>query len=717
MVKAERSEATGATHLSLGPRQATVDHHIELNAALEAMSDGFALFDTQDRLVIHNRRFIEFFPFLETLGDLHGLTFYALASVPSGEWSRVGDPELYVKQRVERHSAADGEPFDIPLEAGGWARVRETRTPEGWIVCTWTDVSQLKAAERKLLDAIDGIREGFVLLDPSDRIVLCNHCLIRMFAEADVALEPGRRLPDVLNEAMEHGFFATEAVHGSGDTIIASILGQLGQQPEIRVEIALRDGGWMLASHKRMEDGCTVGIWTDLTAQKKRESELIVMRGQLQQQTEALADFARLIARQARSDMLTGLPNRFALEERLDQLLRDGVPRNVWLGFIDLDHFKGVNDAVGHAAADELLRDVAHFLRGQLRGDDMLARLGGDEFAILLTDLDETEVLRIARRLNTSAHSHPFTAGGRTFSLGLSIGLVRANPTHHTVSSLLAAADTACYVAKDAGRDRVQMYDLGDPKVNDTQERLSWAERIQLALELDRFVLHLQAIVDEHNNVLGYEALIRMLEENGNFCSPARFLPAARRLGFMGRIDAWVCRRSIEYAMRLMRRGLHQYVSMNLGARTLADLAFQRNLMDMLDMNPGVEESLRVEITETDRIENIGQISAFLNELRARGIRVYLDDFGNGYNSFESLKLLPIDGIKIDWTVTRDLLHDPIDEALMKAAISIAQSLGLELVAEGVEEEVQLNKLRALGAVMYQGYYFHRPENAELALA
>lgn len=716
MVKAERSDKTEAAQLSLGQQLAANDYHMELNAALEAMSDGFALFDTQDRLVVHNRRFTEFFPFLEMLGDLHGLNFHVLASVPNGEWNRVDDPEIYVRQRLERHAAADGEPFDIPLESGGWARVRERRTPEGWIVCTWTDVSQLKEAERKLLDAIDGIREGFVLLDAGDRIVLCNHCLTRMFAEANVALEPGRRLPDVLREAMHNGFFATDKAH-DGERFIQGILDQLNQQPEIRVEIALRDGGWMLASHRRMEDGCTVGIWTDLTAQKKRETELLVMRGQLQQQTEALADFARLIARQARSDMLTGLPNRFALEERLDQMLRDGEPRNVWVGFIDLDHFKGVNDAVGHAAADELLRDVAQFLRSQLRGDDMLARLGGDEFAMLLTDLDETEVLRIARRLNTSAHSHPFIAGGRGFSLGLSIGLVRANPAHHTVSSLLAAADTACYVAKDAGRDRVQMYDLGDPKVNDTQERLSWAERIQLALELDRFVLHLQAIVDEHRNVLGYEALIRMVEENGSFCSPAKFLPAARRLGFMGRIDAWVCRRSIEYAMRLVRRGVHQYVSMNLGARTLADLAFQRNLMDMLDMNPGVEEALRVEITETDRIENIGQISAFLNELRARGIRVYLDDFGNGYNSFESLKQLPVDGIKIDWTVTRDLLHDPIDEALMKAAISIALSLGLELVAEGVEEEVQLNKLRALGVVMYQGYYFHRPQHAELALA
>ncbi|MCS0500962.1 putative bifunctional diguanylate cyclase/phosphodiesterase [Ancylobacter mangrovi] len=682
-------------------------------SALESLKDGFALFDPEDRMVLHNRRFIEIFPFLETLGDLHGLTFTALASVPSGEWSWVDSPEDYVAERMRRHHAATGEPFNIPLENGGWAQVREYRTPDGWIVATWSDISTLKSDEKKLLDAIDSLGEGFVLLDAGDRILLANSHMREMFAAAGVSLRSGRALHEVLEEAERGGFFAEDIPAD----FVASLMAELREVPARRVEIPLRNGGWMLVSHSHTDDGHTVGVWTELTTQKKREAELIVMREQLRQQTEALAEFASLIARHARHDLLTGLPNRFALEERLGQLLRDRDPREIWLAFIDLDHFKGINDAVGYAAADDLLREVGQFLRGQVRGDDMVARLGGDEFAVILTGLDESEVLRIARRLNSATHGRSFMAGGRSFAVGLSIGLAHSTPALATPSSLLAAADTACYVAKDAGRDRVQVYDLGDPKVNVTQQRLSWAERIQLGLELDRFSLHLQAIVDDHRNVLGYEALIRLIDEDGASCGPGQFLPAARRLGLMGRIDAWVLRHATDLALRLISRGAQQYISVNVGANSLADLAFQRNLIDLLEMYPGVEQALRMEITETEEIDDIGQISAFLSDLRSRGLHIYLDDFGNGYNSFEALKRLPVDGIKIDWTVTRDLLQDPIDEALMRAAISIARSLKLELVAEGVEQEVQLAKLRELGASRYQGFFFHRPAEAEAVLS
>ncbi len=682
-----------------------------LLSALDAMADGLALFDAQDRLILHNRKFVEQFPFLEQLGDLHGFTFYALASVPSGEGSRVAEPDSYIAERMRHHSAADGTPFEIKLDNGGTVQVRECRTPDGGTIALWSDVSKIKKAEAKILRAIDGIPDGFLLLDPDDRIFLSNTSLRLIFGSVGVDLGTGARLSDVLRDAQARGLFAEDVEP------IQRMLDEPRLPPEMRAEIALRDGGWMLVSHRRMANGCAVGIWTDITAQKRRESELIAVREQLREQTEALAEFARLVALQARSDILTGLPNRFALEERLETMLSDREPRTLWVGIIDIDHFKGVNDAVGHGSADDLLRAVATFLRGQLRGDDLLARLGGDEFAMLLTDIDEHDALRIARRLNTAVHGHPFQVGGRTFTLGLSIGLVRANGIQTSVSSLLAAADTACHVAKESGRDRVQLYDLGDPKVNSTRQRMSWAERIQLGLELDRFHMHLQAIVDDRQTVLGYEALIRLIDETGSWCQPGQFLPAAQRLGLMGRIDAWVCRHAIDYAMRLIERRANQYVSMNIGAHSLADVGFQRDLMDMLDLNPGVETALRVEVTETEGVEDLGAIAAFLNALRARGVHVYLDDFGNGYNSFESLKRLPVDGIKIDWTVTRDLLRDPIDKALMKAAISIANSLGLELVAEGVEDEVQLAKLRELGATMYQGFLFHRPADAETVLA
>nr|WP_246547149.1 EAL domain-containing protein [Ancylobacter defluvii] len=713
MAKAGVSDEPGLHGRAITARRPSRGGDVDVHAALDFLSDGFALFDADDRLVVHNARFVELFPFLSVLGDLEGLNFFALASVPCGEWSRVSDPDAYVVERMRRHHLADGEPFDIPLETGGWARVRERRTPTGGIVSTWTDISELKEVEQKLRDAINGIGEGFVLLAPDGRIILTNASMGRLFASAGIALKAGERFKDAIEAAQQAGLFAP----GTTDDLLALLAGRAGPDAEPRVEIALGNGVWLLAGHRRMEDGCLVAIWTDVTAQKRREQELIDARSQVEEQAAALTEFARLVSRQARSDALTGLPNRFALEERIDQLLAEEKDQpEIWLGFIDIDHFKTVNDLVGHAAGDRLLIDFALFLRSQLRTDDVIARIGGDSFAVLLVGVDETEAQRIFTRLAGATRSNPFLINGHNFALNLSIGLARTGGPTSSASSLLVCADTACCVAKESGRDRVQLYDAGDPKVTDTHERVNWAERIRSALELDRLILELQAIVNVAGEPVGYEALIRLGDDDGGVHGPAHFLPAARRLGLMRRIDSWVCRRAVSYAARLVRRGVARYISVNIGAPTLADTGFQKEFVQLLDLHPGCEPALRIEITETEAIHSLNEITPLLSQLRRRGVRVYLDDFGNGYNSFDTLKQLPVDGIKIDWRVTRDLLDDPIDEALMKAAISIAYSLDLELVAEGVETDAQLNKLRQLGVTKYQGFYFHRPQTAEAAL-
>lgn len=707
MKSAGRSTLSG-----LGPRSAEPEGQkpgdVDITGLLNCMRDGLAIFDAQDRLVFHNRRFLELFPFLEPLGDLQGLTFYALASVPNGEWRWAKNPEDHIAERLRRHATADGTPFLLQLEDGGWVQVREQRTPESWTICTWADVSGLKMAEAQLNDAVDGIAAGLIVLAPEGRIIQTNSGMRQIFAASGTALRTGRHLSEVLDEAQANGFFGNGAANA-----LALLRDGPSKDDERPVEIVLRDESWLLVSQRRLANGSIVGIWTDLTAQKKREAELVAMREQLREHTEALADFARLVAQQARHDMLTGLPNRFALEERLDQILRDGVTGGVWVGVIDIDHFSGINDAVGHTAADELLREIGRFLRGQLRGDDMLARIGADEFAVVLTGLSEIEIVSIANRLNGAIQSHPFRVNGQRITLTASMGLSMAQAPLRTPSGLLAAADTACRVAKEGGRDRVQLYDLGDPKVNTTHQQVGWAERIRLGLELNRFKLHLQAIVDSHQQICGYEALIRLTDDNDSYYSPAQFLPAARRLGLMGRIDDWVCRQCVDFAMQLIARGAGQYVSMNLSVQTLANATFQRQLLEIIEAHPGVEKALRIEITETDMIYDAHQVTSFLIALRAHGMHVYLDDFGNGYNSFDTLKQFPVDGIKIDWTVTRDLLSDPIDEAQIKAAISITDSLGLELVVEGVEEEEQLTRLKELGATLFQGFYFHRPVNAD----
>ena len=688
----------------------------QLNAALESMSDGFALFDSADRMVVYNRRFVEFFPFLSALGDLRGRRFEEMVAAPGGEWALGSEPERLVAERMERHRAADGRPFDIPLDSGGWARVRERATPDGGIVSTWSDITELKAVEQQLLDAIASISEGFVLLDAEGRVRLCNERLRMLLGDTDGELVPGASFEACLHASAARGRFAR--CEDDGSVSVALIVQALAGQQEGRVEIPLGDERWVLAGHRRMADGGTVSVWTDLTVQKMREAELLAVRAELERQTATLADLAQTLTHQAHHDTLTDLPNRFALEEQLnDRLGKPGALYRTWLLFIDLDHFKSVNDMAGHSSGDEVLRQVAAFLAGELRPEDMLARFGGDEFAVLLNDADEEDAISVAARLNAAAQSQAFLAAGRSFTLGLSIGIAGFDPSLPNVSSLLAAADAACYAAKDAGRSRSLLHHAHGEAPSSAELTLNWAGRIRQALDENGLRLHLQPIVDINGRTVGFEALIRLMDAVGTLHPPGAFLPAARRLGLMAQIDEWVCRTTIQYAQRLRAQRSTAYISMNFGASTLSDPMFHAMLLRQLDRNPGLGPMLRIELTETDKLDNPDGLARFLATLRQRGLKLYLDDFGSGYNSFDLLKRLQVDGIKIDWTVTRDPLDGVIDLALIRAAVTIANSLGLELVAEGVERATQLDNLRALGITQFQGYHFRPPEDAEAALA
>ncbi|MCK0196464.1 EAL domain-containing protein [Ancylobacter sp. 6x-1] len=708
-ISTPRSEKSGSDRsrspahpLSLGAG----DARRRLDLALDSMSEAFCLFDADDRLVLYNRRYLEMFPFMKELGDLHGMPFRKMVAFASEEPSVVAEPEGFVELRMQRHNEADGTPHDIALFNGRWARVRERRTPDGGIVSTFTDVTGLKQSETRLSGAIAGLGEGFVLMDADRTIRMTNPAFRQMMSAAGMTDPDEATLDDVVRRAAIAGAF--DLADMSADELVASIR-EAGGPEGGRLELPLADGGCLLVNLQPVADGGTVGIWTDVSEQKQRERALIAAERQLQQQSDALSEFAQLLARQARSDSLTGLPNRFALEEKLDAALQEELS-GIWVLFLDCDQFRTINDVAGHATGDGVLREFAHFLRGHIHPEDLLVRLGGDEFAVLITEVDEAEALQIATGLIADTRSHRFTFAARSFTLGLSIGMVTPGPGVSTVSDLLAAADTSCYLAKEAGRGRIHMYRRDAPESD--RETLDWAEKIRLALEEDRFALQLQAIGDGEA-VVGYEALIRLVDEQGRIRSPANFLPAARRVGLMDRIDEWVCKKAVFYAGILAARpGPQPYISMNFGSRALTDPLFQAFMIAEIDAHPGVGRTLRVEITETDEINDAAALDAFLGRLRTRGIRLYLDDFGSGYNSFDLLKQLSVDGIKIDWTVTHDLLKDPIDEALIRAAVSIADSLGLEFVAEGVEAEPELARLKILGVKLFQGHYFHRAEPA-----
>lgn len=420
----------------------------------------------------------------------------------------------------------------------------------------------------------------------------------------------------------------------------------------------------------------------------------------------------------ANHDVLTGLPNRLAFEVELQKRLAEARKNGTkgYLLYLDLDHFKVVNDTRGHAAGDKLLCGVSEILSGRLRKEDYIARLGGDEFAIFIRTDSVHEAQAMAESLIETINSYEIAFNDRLFKVGLSVGITEISSTNCDASAVMAQADTACYAAKDHGRGRCQIYRIDDVEILQAERTMDWAQRIQHAFDHSQYEVHLQQIVGRDLQLLGYEALIRMRDEHGQVIMPNAFLPAAKRLGWMSRIDQWMAGEVLSLARAQTRGGSAAYLSLNLSAKSAGDPDFARTILSLLDKHQINQDLLRFEITETEQLQASAAETHLVGELRRRGFRVWLDDFGTGYNSFDLLKRMPVDGIKLDASFTRDLLRDPVDRALSEAIISIGKAMHLEIVAEGVEDEATQQALLAMGVDAMQGHLFHHAQQAGAAL-
>jgi len=415
----------------------------------------------------------------------------------------------------------------------------------------------------------------------------------------------------------------------------------------------------------------------------------------------------------ARQDPLTRLPNRLALEEFLQhrmQLAASAPPTTTdVLLYLDLDHFKTVNDTCGHAVGDRLLREISVVVRAQLRPDDFMARLGGDEFAVIIIDADEATAHTIGENIIKAVQDYRLSHDQTTFAVAVSIGSVALDHERsRQMSDLMAYADVACYAAKHAGRARQYHYRHDDADIAQAHGTIDWGQRLRRALDQNRFRLYLQQIVNADGALEGHEALVRLEGDDGAMVPPGAFLPAAKRLGLMTAIDRWVTREAFS---RLTKNPeLPGYVSVNLVPSSLSDKQFSSWLLSALRDRPDLVGRLRFEITEVEKLQVASDELNLLDALRAMGFAIYLDDFGSGYASFELLKRLPVDGIKLDGTVVQDYMRDPVDQALVQAAVTLASRLQIKLVAEGVETVAVLDALRQLGVRNFQGYLFHKPE-------
>jgi diguanylate cyclase (GGDEF)-like protein/PAS domain S-box-containing protein len=428
---------------------------------------------------------------------------------------------------------------------------------------------------------------------------------------------------------------------------------------------------------------------------------------------------------QASHDALTGLVNRREFERRLAGLIETaGAQRREHaLLFMDLDNFKAVNDTCGHSAGDELLRQLTAIMLTRMRGSDTLARLGGDEFGALLEACPVDQGVRIANALRETVREFRFVWEGKTFSVGVSVGLVPIDAESGDVNQVLANGDATCYEAKNRGRDRVQVYRPEEPSRSGRREELLVVSQINRAFELGQFRLFRQRIdrLDATpRRERHYEVLVRMLDRAGNLVPATGFMPAAERYNLLTSIERWVVSSLVEFLHRqwtagriphdLRDSGERGFYSVNISGASINDKSFPdflRNLLTRYQLPSGL---LCFEITETTAISNLSKAAELMHELKGMGCRFALDDFGTGMSSFAYLKYLPVDFLKIAGVFIKDMVSDPMDFAIVDSINRIGHILGMRTVAESVEDAGTLARITELGLDYAQGYFIAEPE-------
>ena len=424
---------------------------------------------------------------------------------------------------------------------------------------------------------------------------------------------------------------------------------------------------------------------------------------------------SELLTFQTHHDELTHLANRKTLEQRLQQVIASAESEHTEhaLAILDLDQFKLINDGCGSAAGDQLLREVAELIKGNARKRDTIARIGNDEFAVLLEDCSVTLAQHTAENLRRVIAEHVFDWQGRRHSVSVSIGIVPITDASDTPGNVLSLADTACYAAKDSGRNCVHTYESDNLPVQQRHGEMRWATRIHQAMHDNRLELNCQRIVALGKVTGGehVEILLGMRDEQGALILPGEFLPAAERYDLSCRIDRWVIDNVFSWlAARPHALAKVSQVSINLSGKSIGNSDMLAFILEAFRSGRVPAASICFEITETAAIADLVAATRFIARLKECGCRFALDDFGSGFSSLAYLKQLPVDYLKIDGAFVRDMDSDSIDHAMVRSINDIGHLLGKQTVAEFVENEAILELLRKLGVDFVQGYAIGRPQ-------
>ncbi len=587
------------------------------------------------------------------------------------------------------------------------AALRENET----ITSRLRTLSEATELERRRLELIlEHTDDGVVLVDLEGNITFSNPTVLRLL-EATAE----RHAPTTFAELCQRCEmrYADERPMAPEESPVNRVLtGEAVTDLELHISQPSADKALTVlfsALPVRDAEGAVLQVVITLRdiTERKRSEEL------LQETLDALERSHRDLLEVASHDSLTGLLNRRRFEEEFERQLAEQrrLGRCGALVWLDLDHFKEVNDTLGHRAGDELLVFVAETLRKEMRGYSVIARLGGDEFAMLIPAAQKEDALAAATRLIDVFASREVTVADHTLRVAMSIGIALYPDHGTTTKELLAAADVAMYHVKESGRGRVGLYDPDRVWAAESTSRALWGDKIRAALADDRFVLHAQPIRGlAPGPASEYELLVRMIDDDGELVAPLEFIPAAERLGLIAEIDCWVARHAIRLLAEEEAVGEQTRVSVNISGRMIPDARFLEVLREEFaatGVDPG---RLTVEVTEAAVLGNIGEATEMVRELHRLGCRFSMDDFGIGVSSFYYLRHLPVDVLKIDGSLTKGLGVEPADEQFVRAIVQMCDALHISSVAAYVESDAALTEVRQAGVDFAQGFSLGKPE-------
>jgi diguanylate cyclase (GGDEF)-like protein len=538
--------------------------------------------------------------------------------------------------------------------------------------------------QRLLHTVLDNMSQGVLLFDADARLVFCNRRYIEMYGLTSDLAKPGSTLLDLLNHRRQARSFSSDP-----NEYIAELMAKVAEGDTFSNVVNSGDGRAFSVVNKPLPDGGWLATHEDVTERRRAEDR---------------------IAHMARHDALTDLPNRMLLRERLEHELKR-VKRGETLAVLclDLDHFKSVNDTLGHPIGDELLKLVADRLRACTREPDTIARLGGDEFAIIMTQMHQpTDASVLARRVRDSIIK-PYQVDGHQIVSDISIGISIAPIDGVEPDQLLKNADMALYGAKGDGRGTYRFFESEMDKR--MKERRDLEMDLRQALSNGEFALHYQPLVNlQTNEITAFEALLRWNHPARGLISPADFVPIAEETGLIVSIGEWVLRMACQETANWPK---HVKVAVNLSPAQLKSKNLVPMVMGILADCSMPANRLQLEITETMLMQNTFATLATLHQLRKLGVQIAMDDFGTGYSSLSYLRSFPFDKIKIDRSFIQDLSKGAEPRAIVHAVAGLAKCLNMVSTAEGVETQQQLDTLQAVGCTEMQGYLFSRARPAD----